>query len=694
MADKFFSKISSPSSREKVWRLFALVMILAVGALIIVAGHEINIGLDKIKSKTHDLVNIPHVKEIPFRLGLDLSGGTRLVYNTDSSAIAVKDRASAIEGARDVIERRVNVFGVSEPLVQTDRSGDAYRINVELAGIKDVNQAIKMIGETPLLEFKEQNTEIRKLTADEKKQLDAFNMNAENKATEILGKLSAGGDFTALAKQFSQDDATKEKGGDLGYISESDNSSLIASVKNMKVNDISKDLIRTSDGYEILRLTDKRTKTDPFTDNKPQVEVNAAHLLICYTGINDCQSGLSKEEALKKINDLKAKVTPQNFKDLVKQNSTEPGAQGSGGELGWFGKGKMVKVFEDAVFAQKTNTITGPVESEFGFHLIYKKAERTLVEYKISHILIKTKTEEDITGKQSEWKNTELSGRNLQRSTVEFNPNTGQPEVSLEFDADGAKKFADITGRNIGKPVAIYLDNYPISQPKVNEKITGGKAVISGSFNIAEAKLLAQRLNAGALPIPINLVNQQTVGASLGQQSINDSLKAGIYGLLLVSIFMILFYRFPGLIAVSALVIYGLLVLAVFKLWPITLSLAGLAGFILSIGMAVDANILIFARLKEELKKGKPFSMALEEGFNRAWPSIRDSNSFTIITCIILIIFTTSAVKGFAVTLIIGVLISMFSAIFITRNFLKLIPTNWLEKRNWLIGVKSEVSKE
>jgi protein-export membrane protein SecD len=694
MADKFLSKITNPSGREKVWRLFALVIILAIGAFLIVAGRDINIGLDKIKNKTHDLVNIPHVKEIPFRLGLDLSGGTRLVYNTDTSAVPVKDRTSAIEGARDVIERRVNVFGVSEPLVQTDRSGDTYRINVELAGIKDVNEAIKMIGETPLLEFKEENTEIRKLTADEKKQMDTFNKNAENKATEILGKLTAGGDFAALAKQYSEDEATKEKGGDLGYVSESDNPNLIAILKKMKVHEISKDLIRSADGFEIIRYDDKRTKTDPFNNNQPQLEVNAAHLLICYTGVKDCQSGLSKDEALKKINDLKAKATPQNFTELVKQNSTEPGAQGSGGELGWFGKGKMVKSFEDAVFAQKVNTIAGPVESEFGYHLVFKKAERKLEEYKASHILIKTKKEEDIIGKQSEWKNTELSGRNLKRSTVEFNPNTGQPEVSLEFDEDGAKKFADITGRNVGKPVAIYLDNYAISQPKVNEKITGGKAVISGSFNIAEAKLLAQRLNAGALPIPITLVNQQTVGASLGQQSINDSLRAGIYGLLLVSLFMILFYRFPGFISVCALIIYGLLVLAVFKLWPITLSLAGLAGFILSIGMAVDANILIFARLKEELKKGKPFGMALEEGFNRAWPSIRDSNSFTIITCVILIIFTTSAVKGFAVTLIIGVLISMFSAIFITRNFLKLIPTDWLEKRNWLIGIKSEVSKE
>jgi protein-export membrane protein SecD len=252
--------------------------------------------------------------------------------------------------------------------------------------------------------------------------------------------------------------------------------------------------------------------------------------------------------------------------------------------------------------------------------------------------------------------------------------------------------FADITGRNINKPVAIFLDGIIISQPNVNEKITGGRAVINGSFSISEAKTLAQRLNAGALPVPINLISQQTVGASLGQVSLMTSLKAGLAGLLLVALFMIFYYRLPGLAAVLSLGIYGLAVLAIFKLPFFTLSLSGLAGFILSIGMAVDANVLIFERLKEEIKEGRPLSVAVENSFERAWPSIRDGNVSTIITSLILLWFSTSIVKGFALTLLIGILVSMLSAIYVTRNFLRIISGEWLEKRTWLLGVKSDNS--
>jgi preprotein translocase subunit SecD len=258
----------------------------------------------------------------------------------------------------------------------------------------------------------------------------------------------------------------------------------------------------------------------------------------------------------------------------------------------------------------------------------------------------------------------------------------------LEFDSEGADLFEQITGDNVGEQVAIFLDGQIISAPTVNEKISGGRAVISGGFNIKDAKLLAQRLNAGALPVPIELINQQTVGASLGRESLTMSLEAGILGLILVALFMVLIYRLPGVLAVLSLTAYGLLVLAVFKLWPVTLTLSGLAGFILSIGMAVDANVLIFERLKEELKNGKPLALAVDEAFDRAWPSIRDGNVSTLITCFILIQFTTSVVKGFAITLGLGVLISMFSAIVITKNLLKLTGGEWLEKRLWLAGVK------
>ncbi|MBI4811861.1 protein translocase subunit SecD [Candidatus Falkowbacteria bacterium] len=685
MTSNIIQKIFQPGGRGKVWRIFVFIILLILGGGLVDAGQHYNKGVDWVAAKTKDVVKLPRAKEINFRLGLDLQGGTQLTYNADLSAVPAKDKASAVEGARDVIERRVNVFGVSEPNVQTNRSGDDYQIIAELAGIKDIKEAIKMIGETPILEFKEQTGEKRQLTDEEKKQLEDFNKEAEKKAEEVLGKVLSGGDFEALAREFSQDEKTKEAGGDLGWITENDNLQMVVFARELKKGEATKDLKRTGDGFEIMKMEDERVKTDPFA-NESEKEVKASHLLICYKDISGCESGLTKEEALEKIKKLKATASPVNFSTLIKQNSTEPGARDSGGELGWFGKGKMVKPFEEAVFSQAVGAISEPIETEFGYHLIYKQDEREIKEYKVRRILIRTMKESDIIGAQSDWKNTELTGKNLKWASVQFDPNSGVPEVSLEFDDEGAKMFADITGRNVGKPVAIFLDGYPISVPTVNEKITGGKAVISGNFNIKEAKLLAQRLNAGALPVPITLVNQQTVGATLGQKSVSDSLRAGIIGFLLVALFMIIFYRLPGLVAVFSLAIYGILVLAVFKLWPVTLTLAGLAGFIMSIGMAVDANILIFARFKEELRLGKPVAMALEEGFKRAWLSIRDSNVSTLITCFILAEFSTSIVKGFAVTLALGVIVSMFTAIVITRNLLNLVMGRWVEKRMWLAG--------
>ncbi|MDO8592431.1 MAG: peptidylprolyl isomerase [bacterium] len=720
MSDNILQKLSKPTARAKVWWVFVLIMVLALAAGLLNFGAYYNKAVDKLKAP------LPKVKEIPFRLGLDLLGGTQLTYQADVSAVAAAEKNNAVEGVREVIERRVNVFGVSEPNVQINRTaGGDYRVIVELAGIKDIKQAIKIIGETPLLEFKEQNEAVRQMTPEEAKQLADYNKAAEKQATEVLGKVLSGGDFKALAAAFSQDDKTKNSGGDLGYINEKDNAELYNLAKNIPAGKTSTDLGRIAGGFEILKVDAKQVKTDPFNQTAEK-QVKASHLLICWTGLSGCESGLTRQQALDKINKLKAQATPANFSDLVKQNSTEPGAKASGGDLGWFGIGAMVKPFEDAVFKQAAGTIVGPVETDFGWHLIYKQDEKNIDEIKVSHIFIKTKTQEDFIGQQSDWKNTELTGRNLTSAIVEFNSNYGSPEVSLAFDSQGAKMFEDITARNVGKPVAIYLDGYPISMPNVNEKISGGKAVISGKFSITEAKLLAQRLNAGALPVPINLVNQETIGPSLGQKSVADSLKAGLIAFIIIALFMIIFYRLPGLMSVFALAVYSLLVFAMFKIgfsmaalvlvgifllvgitinaWfilfaflsyillyfigglsPVTLTLSGLAGAIVSVGMAVDANILIFARMKEEIANGRPLTSAIEEGFKRAWPSIRDSNFNTLLTCLILIVFTTSAVKGFAVTLGLGVIISMFTAIFITRNFLSLIPAAWLEKRHGLI---------
>jgi len=523
----FIQKFSKLSVRAKAWWLLLVIVVFTGAVGLTVGGNYYNNFAKGLAAKTNNIVILPQVKDIPFSLGLDLQGGAHLVYKADVKNIPEADRAGAMDSARDVIERRVNAFGVSEPLVTVNRgiTGE-YQIIAELAGIKDVSEAIKIIGETPILEFKEQST------------------------------------------------------------------------------------------------------------STPVATINTA------------SSTASSTAAVPLSLDL---------------------SQG--------------------------------------------------------------------------WKNTELSGKYLKRATVQFNPNDGSPEVSLEFNSEGAKLFEDITGRNIGQPVAIFLDGYPISVPTVNDKITGGKASISGKFNVEEAKLLVTRLNSGALPVPISLISQKTVEASLGSKSISNSLQAGLIGLLLVSLFMILYYRLPGLLSVLSLLVYGLTVLAIFKalpVWlslalviamvglifytfnelkifngalaflfivigfllffyalkPVTLSLSGIAGFILSIGMAVDANILIFSRTREELKAGKSVSQAVNDGFRRAWPSIRDGNVSTIITCLILMFFGTSTIQGFGTTLFIGIAVSLFSAIVITHTLFVVILGGWLEKRTWLLGVHRSRTEE
>lgn len=410
------------------------------------------------------------VINFPYRLGLDIQGGTHLVYQADLSNISTPDYVSSMEAVRDVIERRVNLFGVSEPLVQVERSGSNWRLIVELAGIKDINAAIRLIGETPYLEFKEQR--------------DA---------------------------------------------------------------------------------------------------------------------------------------------------------------------GETELILED----QRKN---GPRQGEDAF-----------------------------------FKPTPLTGRHVKKAVLDFDQTTFQPQIALELTDEGAKIFAELTRRNVGKQLAIYLDGAPISAPVVQEEITGGKAQITGNFTPQSAKEFVGRLNSGALPVPVALISQQSVEASLGQAALLDSLNAGIIGFLAVAAFMILWYRLPGILAVFALLFYVALVLAIFKLIPVTLTVAGIAGFILSMGMAVDANVLIFERLKEELRQGHTLEEAIREGFSRAWTSIRDSNASSLITSAILYWLGTSVVRGFALTLSIGILVSMFSAIWVTRTLLIAATTRQLQ--NWRFLFMSGISR-
>lgn len=387
-----------------------------------------------------------------FKLGLDLKSGLHLLYRADTSTLQTGEVKGAMETLREVIERRVNLFGVSEPLVQVERGGvlggGEERLIVELPGVTDLKEAIALIGETPLLEFKLMRPEMETLTEEE--------LN-----TKTLGEV-----FVA----------------------------------------------------------------------------------------------------------------------------------------------------------------------------------------------------------------TELTGRFLEKSQLIFDQNTGEPTVLLNFNKEGDELFAKLTRDSVGRVLAIFLDGAPISTPVIRQEITGGKAQISGGFTPLEAKELVRNLNYGALPVPIELVSTQTIGASLGDETTQAGVRAGLWSFLIIGIFLVLWYRLPGLLAALALAVYVALNLALFKLIPVTLTAAGIAGFILSLGMAVDANILIFERMKEELRKGRVLSDAIQEGFHRAWSSIRDSNISSIITAIILYYFaSTPVIKGFALVFFIGVVTSMFTAITASRTLLKAV---------------------
>lgn len=284
--------------------------------------------------------------------------------------------------------------------------------------------------------------------------------------------------------------------------------------------------------------------------------------------------------------------------------------------------------------------------------------------------------------------NTQLTGEFLEGAQVQFDPNTNQPTVALTFNEKGTTLFDELTKVNIGKTVAIFLDGNLISAPVVHDEIRNGKAVISGNFTADEARALANSLKYGALPVPVTLIGTQSIGASLGANALAASVKAGMWGFLIIALFLILWYRLPGLLAVVSLILYTLINLAIYKLYPVVLTSAGLAGFILSIGMAVDGNILIFERMKEELAKGVDLETGIREGFARAWLSIRDSNLSSIITAVILYSFATSSlIKGFAFVFLIGVLVSMFTAITVSRTFLLALGVKKYEGvRKFLFG--------
>ncbi|MDD5623905.1 MAG: protein translocase subunit SecD, partial [Candidatus Peribacteraceae bacterium] len=459
-----------------------------------------------------------------------------------------------------------------------------------------------------------------------------------------------------------------------------------------------------------------------------QEQMAASHILIAYKGASSVEASVtrSKEEALALANEVKAKLDAGgNFEELARQYSDGPSAK-EAGRLGTFGRGTMVPAFEEAAFKLGLGEISDPVETAFGFHIIRADAaparspdtasfdeltvtgedaaghaEKLLADLKNGRVM---KLEDAVALRTlffsllpTGWKDTELNGKHFRSAAVTLDPTTNLPIVQIAFDDEGGKMFQQLTKANVGKRIAIFVGGNLVSAPVVQQEISGGIAVITGSGNFDEAQQLAQDLNTGAIPAPIYLAGQQTIEATLGAEALQMSLRAALFGIFLLMLYMILIYRLLGFIADLALCVYALLFVVILKLplffftsQYIVLTVAGMAGIILSIGMAVDANVLIFERIKEELRRGKALKTAMDIGFLRAWPSIRDGNASTIITCAILFIIGTSIVRGFAVTLGMGVLMSMFTAITVTRWILRRMVRFPFAQKGALYGVRLE----
>ncbi|OGL63740.1 protein-export membrane protein SecD [Candidatus Uhrbacteria bacterium RIFCSPHIGHO2_02_FULL_47_44] len=633
-----------------------------------------------LKDKVH--VSLPTLNEHAYRLGLDLQGGTHLVYEADMKEIPEADRADALAGVRDVIERRVNAFGVSEPLVQTTSTGGAYRVVVELAGVLDVSEAIQQIGETPVLEFKEQGSELdtKPTPADDKKLVEL--QKADRAAAQaVLLRAQKGENFDELVEEFSIESTKAEtKGMILKMTAESTQYPAIAKAVtqyNPKPGTVFWKTVEQGSSMEIFKVTEKTTANN----------MRLSHILICFEGKQGCSKETTAMEANIQISKLKKEATPQNFSDLAKANSTDPSAATNGGDLGFATSNKYVPAFALAAETLEVGKISDVVETDFGYHLIYKQDQTAIPAYNVQHITMKLSSMTDVLPPASPWKNTGLSGKQLKNAVVEFDQNSGNPHVSIAFDNEGGELFGKLTAANIGKPIAIFLDGTAISTPVVQAAIYGGTAVITGNFDLDEAKILAQRLNAGALPVPVTLLSQQTIGPTLGALSLQKSIIAALIGFALVAGYMIAYYRLAGLFSVIALILYAFLNLVVYRVFDVTITLSGIAGFILSLGMAVDANVLIIERMKEEIASGRDLLSSIHEGFARAWPAIRDGNVSTLVVALVLYVFSASFIKGFALMLGIGVVISLFTAITATRIYMITAFPKQAVKMSWLSGL-------
>ncbi len=677
-------------------------------------------------------------------LGLDLQGGSQLDYKIDLRKVPEKDQKDIVNGVLTVIEKRVNGLGVSEPSIYLSKVGDEQHVIVELAAVKDLEEAKKIVGKTIQLEFKE-----KKDAPD-----PAEKENQLKYAKGVLAKLQdSKADFGAIGEEEQKANpgkVTYTKDESLVFVSNLSDS-VKKGIAKLDVGEVTKDLI-TADGNYVIDESGQTQKQDGVyivkllekgQAVKNKKEVSVEHILISYKEAAD-KAGLknitrTEDEAKKLIAEIKAKATSQDeFEKLAKENSDDASNKSEGGKLKEpvTTDAGYVQEFKDAALKLNAAGETSDVvKTEFGYHIIRAldvKSDVKEDQVKLQKIFVSTMPDP--------WKTTELTGEHFVHADVQVSQ-IGEPYVSIQFNEKGGQLFEEITGRNVQKPIAIFVGGTMISSPNVSEKISGGKAQISGNFTFDSANELARNLNTGAIPAPISLTGQHTIGSTLGADALQKSINAGIIGLVALAIAMILYYRLPGLIAVVALSIYTVLLLfliksslpiaaaliialvvfgvLVYKIlnnndpgWekfisfclsvvvliflasllqsPIVLTLAGVAGVILSIGMAVDANILIFERIREEIGEGHTLSASIEHGFDRAWSSIRDSNFSSLITCSILFYFGSSLIRGFALNLAAGILISMFSAITLTRTFLRIAANTKWGQNVALYGIKNK----
>jgi len=431
-------------------------------------------------------------------------------------------------------------------------------------------------------------------------------------------------------------------------------------------------------------------------------EMTASHVLVQYQGSLRADAGVTrtKEEARTRAAALLARIAAGEPFESIARIESDGASKASAGSLGVIKRGVMGDTFDAVAFLLSKGQLSSVVETPFGFHIIRADTAAAVSGAEVSYALLslpvgtdaealKKKVEASEVVRSDEavtvrsmffsltptgWKDTALNGQHFRSASVTVDPTTNIPVVQIQFSEEGGKLFQELTKTNIGKPIAIFVGGEMVSAPVVQGEIIGGTAVITGSRSFEEARLLAQDLNTGAIPAPIYLAGQTTVEATLGAEALKQSIYAAGIGLLLLALFIFVIYRTLGFIANITLAFYVVLLIAAMKLplflvtqQYVVLTLAGIAGMILSMGMAVDANVLIFERIKEELKKGKLMKTAVETGFKRAWPSIRDGNFSTLITCAILFSIGTSIIKGFSITLTVGIIISMFTAVVVSR---------------------------